>query len=288
MKKTFIDKKLMTVLEKFSIAGTTMTRYGDGERKTNKLGNSMEFSSMREYIPGDDFRRIDWNAYARSEKIYTKEFHEESVVCVNLIIDTSRSMDFGNFEKIDMAKYIASLLGYVSLKSADKLSVYFLDGNDYKTMHFNHKNDFGKLIKVLTSINIDYKSEAAFDKKVIRRLKKGVTILISDFIDEFAQNFIKQLRYEGHRVHGVCILSKEEADPQMDGKYKLIDSENGKAVDVDMDESVVTMYKSKLNEHIMSLKNEVKYARGAFTLITDDISEDDILYNNLVKNGILR
>ena len=115
MEQKLIDSNLLKKLESLKL-NTTITLnqgYGGG-RKSKSKGSSVEFSDFREYVPGDDFRKIDWNAYGRFKKLFIKLFMEESEANINIFIDTSKSMDFGNPKKATLAKR-AVLMGRRSL-----------------------------------------------------------------------------------------------------------------------------------------------------------------------------
>ena len=95
-----------------------------GNRKSVQKGASAEFSDFREYLPGDDIRRIDWNAYGRLDRLYIKEYMEEKEALVSILIDTSASMDYGSRKKSRLACELAAVLAYLSLNNMDRVAVY--------------------------------------------------------------------------------------------------------------------------------------------------------------------
>ena len=97
-----------------------------GERRSVRRGQSVEFADYRNYAAGDDLRQLDWNAYARLEKLFVKLFVEEEDVTVHVLVDASRSMDYGEPNKLDAARRAAAALGYLGLASMDRVSVAFL------------------------------------------------------------------------------------------------------------------------------------------------------------------
>src|SRR5512138_628234 len=94
-----------------------------GERRSPKRGQSVEFSDFRPYVAGDDFRRIDWNAYARLERFFIKLFVEEEDLAVHLLVDTSWSMRWGSPQKLWYAARVAGALGYIALAGLDRVTV---------------------------------------------------------------------------------------------------------------------------------------------------------------------
>jgi uncharacterized protein (DUF58 family) len=99
----------IAILSKRAAAGQLQ-----GERRSSKRGQSVEFADFRPYSSGDDFRRIDWNAYARLERFFIKLFIEEEDLTVHLLVDTSKSMDWGNPNKLEYAIRSAGALGYIA------------------------------------------------------------------------------------------------------------------------------------------------------------------------------
>ena len=114
----------LQVLLKNNIAGL----FG-GNHQSKTYGSSCEFADYRDYIPGDDITKIDWNAYARFEKLYLKLYLDERQLHTRIYIDSSRSMDYGNSKKSDMALKIAATLAYLSISEMDKVSIYYIKNN---------------------------------------------------------------------------------------------------------------------------------------------------------------
>ena len=92
-----------------------------GNRKSVQKGTSSEFFDFREYMPGDDLRRMDWNAYARLDKLYIREYMEEKAAVVSVLVDTSASMDYGAHSKAELAKDLAGAVGFLALNNMDRL-----------------------------------------------------------------------------------------------------------------------------------------------------------------------
>ncbi|MDE6364093.1 MAG: DUF58 domain-containing protein, partial [Lachnospiraceae bacterium] len=95
-----------------------------GNRKSMQKGFSTEFSDFREYMPGDDLRRIDWNAYGRLDRLYVKEYMEEKETVVSILIDTSASMMYGAKRKSALACMLAAALAYMGLNNMDRVALY--------------------------------------------------------------------------------------------------------------------------------------------------------------------
>ncbi|HET9416738.1 MAG TPA: DUF58 domain-containing protein, partial [Candidatus Limnocylindria bacterium] len=124
---TFFDEAFLRRLEQLELASRRLTAGRmKGERRSVRRGQSVEFADYRTYAMGDDLRQLDWNAYARLERLFVKLFVEEEDVTVHLLVDASRSMDYGQPNKLDAARRAAAALGYLGLASMDRVSIAFL------------------------------------------------------------------------------------------------------------------------------------------------------------------
>ncbi|MEO8511386.1 MAG: DUF58 domain-containing protein, partial [Chloroflexota bacterium] len=125
------DETFLRRLEQLELASRRMTAGRmKGERRSVRRGQSIEFADYRTYASGDDLRQLDWNVYARLERLFIRLFVEEEDVTVHVLVDASRSMDFGEPNKLDFARRAAAALAYLGLAHLDRVSVAFLgDGH---------------------------------------------------------------------------------------------------------------------------------------------------------------
>lgn len=136
MEEKLFDAEFWNHLHRIRLAeGQRMSGGRSGGRRSRAKGSSVEFADFREYIPGDDIRRIDWNAYGRMDRLYVKLFMQEQEGIYTIVTDTSGSMNFGSPSKAVMASRLAGALGYVALHAQDRVrlaSVYsdVLSGKD--------------------------------------------------------------------------------------------------------------------------------------------------------------
>src|SRR4028118_490315 len=124
-----LSPQLLKKLDALSLqAKRAFTGSSKGEKRSTKRGSSVEFADFRSYNLGDDIRRIDWNAYARFEKLYLKMFLEEEDLDITLLIDASLSMQFGApLTKLDTATQIAGAIGYIGLTNFDRVGAAIFD-----------------------------------------------------------------------------------------------------------------------------------------------------------------
>src|SRR6204780_2944332 len=124
MADSILTPQLLRQLEQFQLLATRRAKSTTrGERRSQARGQSVEFADHRNYVPGDDFRYLDWNLYGRLEKLFLKLYEEERELPVRIFLDASESMGFGEPRKFDFARQIAAAVGYVALRGFDRVSV---------------------------------------------------------------------------------------------------------------------------------------------------------------------
>ena len=242
----------LTLSAHFSIDGSTA-----GNRKSRSKGSSVEFSDYREYIPGDDFRRIDWNAYGRFEKLFVKLFMEEREAPVNIFLDVSKSMDWGEPNKSIASRRLAVALAYISLANFDRVSMVCIDNGIQKMCrNIRGKNLFHRITDILE--NIQYTGRSSILKSIESfrmQMGSGITVIISDFFSrENLYDIIKYLAYNKQSIYICHILSPQEIRPDINESVRLVDSETMETVEVTVTPSLLNSYSKVLD----SFKSEIE------------------------------
>ncbi len=235
-----------------------------GNRKSVQKGSSTEFSDFREYMPGDDIRRIDWNAYGRLDKLYIKEYMEEKEAVVTVLLDTSASMDYGAKKKSELACMLVAALGYLGLNNLDRVVIY-----DMQRMHSPFVANSGKRA-VLGMVNWLEKCEFSGIVDIYEAVRKlpakgpGVTVLISDFLQEAfleqeqetAKQILRFLTYRKQKPVFLHVLAGEELSVELAGTKNLIDMEEESTLRITLDATSIRTYESALQEFIHGLQRE--------------------------------
>lgn len=288
MSEKLIDSKIIKKVDSLRLNSNMILHLGaTGERKSTSKGSSVEFSDFREYIPGDDFRKIDWNAYMRFEKLFLKLFVEEREALVNIIIDNTMSMDFGDKNKLFLAKQLGGILSYVVLSGMDRVKIHYLDQEGLKASPYYYgKDNIGSIIHRLENMPPVSKGRIFTGIQGLN-LKKGITIVLSDFWDEKVLESIRYLNYLKQDVVLIHILDHEEINPTVHGDLKLVDSETGEKVNVTVTEAVRKKYHSKYLDYVQEIKNECNKFGNKHMVISSDTPIDEILFDRLGKSGLL-
>ncbi|NLC67915.1 MAG: DUF58 domain-containing protein [Clostridiaceae bacterium] len=239
---------------KFTIDGTSA-----GNRKSRSKGSSVEFSDYREYVPGDDFRRIDWNAYGRFEKLFIKLFMEEREAPVTIFLDGSKSMDWGEPNKGMGSRRLAAALSYISLCNFDRVTVAVVDNRVRDTC----KNARGKIAfhRILDFLEkVEYRGTSNIQRAIEGydvQWRRGITVIISDFFSggSFSQ-LLKYLKYKKQVVYACHILSPQEIQPDISESVRLVDSETGEIMDVTVTQSLLNLYNKALKNFRDNLERE--------------------------------
>lgn len=242
-----------------------------GNRKSTQKGSSMEFSDFREYMPGDDIRRIDWNAYGRLDRLYVKEYMEEKEAVVSILIDTSASMKYGAEKKSELACKLAAAFSYMGLNNMDRVVLY-----DMRRMHLPFVAEGGK--RALPRL-ADWLEQRSFEGTVdIARAAlelpvkgPGVTILVSDFLQETfldqeqetLRRLLRFLNYRKQKTVLLHVLAGEELSVELTGTRNLIDMEDLSTLRLTLDAGSIRTYERALQEFLGRLRQECAKA-GAF------------------------
>lgn len=257
-----------------------------GGRKSNAKGNSVEFSDFREYILGDDIRRIDWNAYGRFDKLFVKLFMEEKEGDFRIWLDASKSMEFGDQSKHVCALRIAAALSYVVLENLDRLHLNVVHGATVEPMKSQTgRQAFAKVIAGLEQVKFDSDTCMAKAVATMPPKTKGVSIVISDFLSDDTEELLRYLTFHGQEVILVQVLAREEIDPELDGTVKLTDSETFRDVRVTMSGALMKEYHSTYDAFIHKMDSLCRKYAATYIRVASDESLDAIMFGALSKLG---
>lgn len=264
-----------------------------GNHQTRTFGSSCEFSDYRDYMAGDDITKIDWNAYARFDKLYVKLFLDERQMHTRIYIDASRSMGYGKGKKDEQAIKIAATLAYLSINEMDKVSVYAIHGDKTEEVISGMlgKEAYIGSINKLNDIVFDGDSrisDAIIPSKV--GYGDGTSIIISDFLtDNDFEAAIDHLTGKKRDIFCIQVLSEEELNPKIRGKSHLFDSEDvSKSYRKNINKDIINAYRQAL-DYCTSRIRDYCAARGAeYLLVSAEQSVVDIFFNRLVETGVLK
>jgi uncharacterized protein (DUF58 family) len=223
-----------------------------GERRSIRRGTSVEFADYRNYVLGDDLRYVDWNVYARLEKLFLKLYIDEEDLHVHLLIDTSRSMGFGAPGKLLAACRVAAALGYIALASFDRLSVSaFNDRLGTRMRTLRGKGNASTLFTWLKGLSADGVSDftRVFSDYALLARRPGPVIIISDFFAPGLEEGLRSIVGRKFAPTLLRVLAPEEVEPPYTGDLRLVDSETGDTREITITGGVLARYKQRLQAH---------------------------------------
>lgn len=289
------DEAFMRKLERLAILSRrAMAGQLQGERRSPKRGQSVEFADFRPYTMGDDIRRIDWNAYARLERFFIKLFLEEEDLTVHLLLDTSKSMQWGEPDKLRYAVRSAGALGYIALVGLDRITVTALGGENNRVEAYLSPRR-GKA-QALSLFNFLMNVPAGGQTRLGPRLRNysasvfqpGPLILFSDLLDETWEDGLRALAGRGFDITVMHILSPDEVNPDLSGDLKLLDLETGAEIEITADYDLLQRYRAGLDIWQQEVANFCA-ARGMnYVPLVSSISIEEVLFTLLRRQGVLR
>jgi len=223
-----------------------------GERRSIRRGTSVEFADYRNYVLGDDLRYVDWNVYARLEKLFLKLYIDEEDLNVHLMIDTSRSMGFGAPGKLLAACRVAAALGYIALAGFDRLSVTgFTDRLGARMRALRGKGNASTLFAWLKDLHAEGVSDftRVFSDYALLARRPGPVIIISDFFAPGLEEGLRSIVGRKFAPTLLRVLAPEEVEPPYTGDLRLVDSETGDTREITITGGVLARYKQRLKAH---------------------------------------
>lgn len=288
-----LDSEFLHRLEKLAIVNKRLRKglYA-GKRRSKNQGSSIEFADYRTYTPGDDFRQIDWNAFARHEKLFLKTYLDEQEIHISLYIDCSKSMDFGEPTKFDTSIKIAAALGYLSLFNFDRVSVYGFDQQIVSTLpKVEGKSKAISLFHFLQTLEPNQEGDInrALSSGKATFGKPGISIIISDFLfEEGYENGISFIQSANQEVVLVQVLTTEEREPYFEGDLKLIDSETFLNKEVTMNPLLLDEYKKALTSYNDKLA-AFAFNRGiSYVSVHSEMDIEEIVFHVFKRLGLIK
>jgi uncharacterized protein (DUF58 family) len=289
---TVFDEAFLRQLERLLLLMRSPARGGlKGGRRSVKRGQSVEFADYRDYSMGDDLRQLDWNVYARLERLFVKLFVEEEDVTVTLLIDASASMATGTPDKLLFAKRAAAALGYIGLASEDRVAVTVLAGRTARRRAAMRGS--GRVFRLLADLSAVTVADGPTDLVAAARHAaaqlngRGVIVLLSDLLDPSADKVIRELAATGSELIVLHVLSPDELDPALEGDLRLVDTETGERVDITMDLATLDAYKARVAEWKAGFADLAAKRRASYVDLSSDVNLAELMFAELRRRRVL-
>lgn len=266
----FIDPKVLARIDNLELlARTVVEGFISGLHRSSYLGVSIDFAEHRPYMPGDDIRRVDWRLFGRTDRFYVKQFEADTNANFSVVLDVSRSMDFGSggITKLDYAKFLAASLVYLSRKQRDRVGLVTFDGDIVDLVPASAKH-LEIVLHTLDRMNPGAPGDLAGPLLKIAESfrRRSILLLISDLYDEpeTVLKAVNKLRYKGNDLIVFHVLDPAEIEFPFDAAANFEDLESGERLPV-VPDTLRDRYRDIVREHIAVLarllgENRIDYA----------------------------
>src|SRR3989339_1754508 len=255
-----------------------------GGRRAELGGSGIIFRDYSSYVYGDDFKHIDWKAYAKTDKLYVKRFEEDRNLTVHIIIDFSGSMNFGmKIKKYEYASMIGLGFAHIALRNNEK---FVLATFDDKLEFFKPKKGMNQIAAMLNYLNSKKATGvSSFEKSLLKYRQlissRALVVIISDFFYDAEQIRNILHRYKKNRIMLIQVLDHLERSLDIEGDFDLIDLESDARLHTFIDPYLRKKYFQQLEMHQGKILNECKKVKAGFYVVGTDENIFDVFYRIL-------
>lgn len=298
MKGSYLNDEFFSRLETLALElRANLGGFFGGKHLVRTYGQTVEFADYREYMLGDDIRRIDWNLYSRFEKFFLKLFTDERQMHTQIFVDCSASMGKDMPEKANYTLGVAAALGYLSVHNMDKVSFKLVKGD-------KAEDNFGTIVgkrsffdAISTLEGIEFDGESDLYKAVVGcpnlGSNDGLAVIISDFFtDSDWKKVVDFLSFKRKQVLLIQVLTPDEIDPSYTGRVNLIDAESsaledGRNFRIKIDRSNLLCYERAMADMREDLRSFCASRGADFISVSCDQPLERMLFKELLKVGIM-
>ena len=300
MKGSYLNDSFFSRLEALALElRADLSGFFGGKHLVKTYGQTVEFADYREYMLGDDIRRIDWNLFSRFEKFFLKLFTDERQMHTQLFIDCSASMGKDMPEKANYTLGVAAALGYLSVHNMDKVSFKLIKGEKAEDSFGTivGKKSFFNAISAIEEMEDLFDGESDLNKAIVGcpnlGSNDGLTVIISDFFTESDwKKAVDYLCYKKKQVLLIQVLTLDEIDPSYSGRVNLIDTESAgledlKNLKIRINRSHQLAYSEAIHMHRDDIRSFCASRGVGFLTVRCDQPIEKVLFKELLKVGIM-
>jgi uncharacterized protein (DUF58 family) len=279
----YLDPRTLASLEGLELRARSIVEgFVSGKHRSPRRGFSVEFAEHREYAPGDDLRRLDWKVFGRTDKLYLKQYEEETNLACHLVVDTSESMAYRGpdapLSKLDYARCVAAALAHLVLRQQDAAGVITFDNQIRSVLRpSNNPAHLKQLIGVLEQAEqgADSTIGSALADVAQRLTKRSLIVVVSDLFDD-EESVLRSLEQLRHRRHDVIVLHTLDA-AELDFPFRDIarfrDLESAGAVVADP-RVLRRAYREEIDGFLQRIRTGCRSRHIDYALMTSDAPLD--------------
>ena len=293
MQQRFLKPSVLAAISGLElVAKTVVDGFVAGLHRSPDFGFSQEFAEYQAYTPGDDLRHIDWNVYARTERMYLKRYRGETNSPLTILLDASNSMQFGSHgvNKMDYARYLAASLFYLALHG-QRDAAGLITFDDEVRNYIRPSTRQGQLHRLLAGLEqaeararTDFSKPARYFQEFLKR--RGIVLIVSDFWEspQSVVHTLEPLRLNGNEVVLFHVLDPEDVRPSLNGPQILVDMETNEQLETTPN-FAKKEYRDRVEAHLTDLRDRTKAAGMGYCLLMTDHPLDDALREYLTLRG---
>ena len=261
-----------------------------GKHRSPHRGSSVEFAEYRKYVPGDDTRRLDWKAFARSDRFYIKEFEADTNLRAYFVVDSSGSMNFSSGEtdtKIQYARRIAASLSYLLVKQGDAAGLSVC--NDKIHLEIPPSRSASQLQHIFDNLGkVEPKGETGLVEAlhiIAEKIKqRALVVVLSDFFADPGElgDAFQHLRYRKHDIALFHLLDRQELDFAFDRPHRFVDLEDNSTL-VAEPNLIVEEYHNALSDYLTAFEAKANDAQADYQRIVTDQDYEAVLSDFLTN-----
>jgi uncharacterized protein (DUF58 family) len=262
------------------------------DRRSKKKGSGVEFADHRDYVPGDDFRYVDWSVYQRFARLLVRLYEEEEDLSIYFLIDASASMGFGPGRKLDQARRLAAALAYVGLSNLDRVTVVSLADRVVSRMPTTRgKGRIFKVLEFLEKIEPGGPTDLADALRtfVAQHKRRGLAVLISDLYDPAGfEAGINVLRYNKFEPYVLHVVDPSETHPELHGDVVIYDCETGEEREVTVTEPLLRRMQQAVLDYGRQIEHFCTSRQVPYFSADVDTPFEELVLSLFRRGGFLR
>jgi uncharacterized protein (DUF58 family) len=288
----WLDPDAMARLSGLHLSSRHLTDgYRTGLSRSARRGASAEFSEHRQYAAGDDPRYVDWKAYAKSDRYYVKQFHDETNRVVTVLLDASLSMDYRSdltgATKFDVARELTALLSWVVLRQGDAAGLAVFDGEVREVLRAaNHAQQLPELCRLLDTLSAKGTSGVcqALGALSERLPRRGLIVVVSDLFDDPANlnSALRQLTARGHDAILLHVIDRAEEEFPFEEPTRFLGIEDGGDIPCDA-RAIARQYRAEFVRFLTDLQRLARDHGVQYAVARTDRSPANSLFECLVR-----